>query len=171
MSETVLVAVASGVVGASGATVVWGALWLHRIEEVTREAEQRVFDAAGQQLTKVIGRSAVPVYDVWERDVLAGPTMELPMIVGRPVAVVPTEVVARPAPSLLDTLLILAQCACEQGLRWVRARVVALALPVRRASEHQGWDTPEGLAELQQAVGRPAGRHRADRRAAAGATR
>ncbi|WP_047890985.1 hypothetical protein [Micromonospora sp. RV43] len=171
MNEMVLVSVASGVVGAAGATVVWGSAWLYRIEQVSRETEQAVFDSAGQQLTKVIGRSAVPVYDLWERDVLNGPTMELPVTVARPMVVAAVEVPPCPVPSLLGTLLLLVQYAGEQGLRWVRSYAVARPLAARRAWEHPGWDTPEGLAELQRVAGTRGGRHRAKQPTSAGVAR
>ncbi|MFG1872207.1 hypothetical protein [Micromonospora arborensis] len=163
-TETVLVAMWSGVGGALAASVVWGVVWHSRFDRARADAEQQVFDAAARQLTKVIGRARVPVYDVWERDVLAAP---VPASVDVTVPLVdldkPPTVTPMPVPSLLGTVLIVVQHLAQETTRWVHVHLLVV-FQRRRNPDHKGWDTPQGLAELQRLARTPAGgRHRDER--------
>lgn len=164
----IVIALTSAGGGAFAASVVWATAWQLRIERAAKAAEQQVFDAAGQQLTKVIGRARVPVYDVWERSVLAAAEATDTIAMQLREAAVPPVLAPTPVPSLAGTVLIVVQYLVEQSARWVHVRVVRLMVvrSQRRTPEHRGWDTPDGIAELQRLAGRvPSGRHRDSHRA------
>lgn len=155
-APTLVIALTTAGGGAFAASVVWATAWHLRIERAARDAEQQVFDAAAQQLTKVIGRARVPVYDVWERSALAEAEVTAELAMQLREAAAPPALAPTPVPSLAGTLLIVAQYLGQQSLRWMHVRVARLlvVLPQRRTPGHRGWDSPDGLAELQRLTAR-----------------